>query len=279
MTYGQLLIFFIVAPSAILAALVVREWLRTSGASDYAWRRAAVATLLVLIVVATIYTIPWDGHLIAMGVWSYRPSLLIGIFAGRIPLEEVLFFPLQTLLVGLWFFWLAPRLAPKRGPDGQMSGAFPWRAIVGAAGALVWLGALLALLTDWRAGTYLGWELVWALPPLLAQILIGGDLLWRKRGLVEGVVVPAALYLCCVDALAIHLRIWTIDPHQALGLLIAGALPLEEFVFFLVTTMLIGFGLVLGSSTEMRGRVRRIASHATRATPDLAREKAPTGSR
>ena len=69
MTYAQYLLIFLGGPLVILAAL--------------AWRRRAVlrarlpwAGLLALVVVAVVYTTPWDNYLVATGVWYYNPDLV-----------------------------------------------------------------------------------------------------------------------------------------------------------------------------------------------------------
>lgn len=263
MTYAQLLLIFVVLPTAALTALVVWDWRRARGAVEgapgSAGRWPALVSLLILIAVATVYTFPWDDHLIALGVWWYRPSLIDGVFLDHVPLEELFFFPLQTLLVGMWFIWLAPHVAQVEAGDGAARGGVG-RLAIGALGALVWLAALAALVAGWRRGTYLGWEVAWAAPPIILQTLVGGDILWRRRWLVLSGVLPVTLYLCCVDALAISTGIWAINPRQSVAFLIGGALPLEEMVFFLVTTTLVGFGVVLGSSLDMRRRIRQVVA-------------------
>ena len=55
----------------------------------------------VLAIIALVYTTPWDNAIVAMGVWSYDPSLIGGIVLGVVPLEEYLLFLLQTILSGL----------------------------------------------------------------------------------------------------------------------------------------------------------------------------------
>jgi lycopene cyclase domain-containing protein len=262
MTYAQLLLVFVVTPAVALGAAILFARYQTRGQKRPAPLWPKLALLLALMGVATLYTIPWDDHLIAIGVWWYRPALLLGLSIGHIPIEEALFFPLQTLLVGAWWIWLTGWASPlagiaeKRAMDHRRGAV--GRVTVFAVGVALWIGALTLLAARWRAGTYLGWEMAWALPPLLLQILVGGDILWRRRWLVGWVVVPAALYLSCVDALAIHLGIWIIDPRQSLGWLIGGQLPIEELVFFLVTSALIGFGLVLGSAAGMRHWVQAL---------------------
>jgi lycopene cyclase domain-containing protein len=262
MTYGQLLVIVVVAPILALSVALFVDQRRRSGAAVCSpWRPIGV-TLLALVVLATLYTMPWDDHLIAMGVWWYQPVLLSGIFISHMPVEEVLFFPLQTILVGLWWIWLATHAAwldievPTRVRSWRRS--VSGRLAVCAMGAALWLGALVLLRAEWRPETYLGWELAWALPPLLLQLLVGGDTLWRQWRLVGASVASAALYLSGVDTLALHVGIWTIDPHQSLGILLYGQLPLEELVFFLVTSALVVCGLTLGASPEVQRRIRML---------------------
>jgi len=220
-----------------------------------------------LVGIAILYTIPWDSHLIVIRVWWYRPALVSGISFSSIPLEELIFFPLQTLFIGIWFVWLVPRVASRGiaangghgvGEDTRSNDRANMAPLIASVvGGCLWLVALLILRLGWRPGTYLGWELVWALPPLTLQLGLGGDILWTYRRLVCAVVIPVVVYLSSVDTLAIHEGIWTIDPHQSLGILLGGQLPLEELVFFSVTTALVVFGLVLGVATESRRRFHR----------------------
>ena len=121
---------------------------------------------------------------------------------------------------------------------------------------VVWAAMLIVLLVGWQPGTYLALELVWALPPILLQIWFGLDILVRHRRLVLLTIVPATLYLSAADHLAISLGVWTINPEQSLGLFLGTHLPIEEFVFFLLTTVLVTFGLVLALASESWERIR-----------------------
>jgi putative membrane protein len=250
LTYGQFLALFLLPPITGLSILVLRDQRRSStekrrqGAGRW-WLLAG------LLVVALVYTIPWDSHLIANGVWFYDPSRVSGIALAGIPLEELLFFPLQTLLVGLWVFWLTPRLAPDR--RGAPPGV---RRVAVAAVGMAWLVALVLLLRGGRSVTYLGLELVWALPPLALQLGLGADLLWRRRRLALAALLPVVAYLAGVDALAIHAGIWVISPRLSLGALLGDLLPLEELVFFLLTSALVVGGLILGGDSAVRERLR-----------------------
>ena len=65
------------------------------------------------ILLALIYTTPWDNYLVATGVWYYNPQLVTGIVFGYVPIEEYTFFVLETLFAGLWWWFLARRQNPK----------------------------------------------------------------------------------------------------------------------------------------------------------------------
>ena len=268
LTYGGLLLIFVIVPIIALwlanAGFLVQRKNHDGSMTERAWWSPWVA-LAVLIVVAVLYTAPWDNHLIAAGVWWYSPARISGIDVGQIPLEEVLFFPLQTLLVGLWFIGLLRArgrkgLAADSGPIKtrgiQAAHGIGGRLIAVTVGGALWLAALLLLCDGWRPGTYLSWELIWALPPLLLQVGLGGDALWRWRRQLAMVLVPIIIYLSAVDALAIHQQIWTISPQQTLGVLVGGVLPVEEIAFFALSSTLVAFGLTLAIASAPRQRIR-----------------------
>jgi len=198
--------------------------------------RVARVGLVAMTSVAVAYTTPWDNYLIDQGVWWYGEGRVVARILSA-PVEEYLFFVLQSLLTGLWLYTLEfePRFEP-----GDLARR---PRVVGAA---VHLAAAAAgaglLLVPW--GYYLGAILVWACPLLALQWAVGGAYLrrsWRTWGVA--VAVPT-LYLWVVDRVAIGLGVWTISPDHTTGLSLLG-LPVEEAVFFLVTNLLLVYGLVL----------------------------------
>ncbi len=96
--------------------------------------------------------------------------------------------------------------------------------------------------------------MVWFLPPILLQLGFGADILWHHRRLVSVALVPPTLYLWLVDGLAIRSGTWTINPQDTVGLDLFGVLPIEEATFFLVTNVLISFGIVLMLARESHQR-------------------------
>ncbi|MHB0876289.1 MAG: lycopene cyclase domain-containing protein [Anaerolineae bacterium] len=264
MTYWRYLALFVAAPMLVLAVLAWRE----------RGRRALPATLralppwlplVALAAIALVYTTPWDNYLVATGVWYYDPDRVGGIVLGWVPLEEYSFFVLQTLLVGLWFVFLARRL-----PAAPVSPSRPARLLPLTVGIALWLPAVTVLAIGWQPGTYLGLELAWFVPPLALQLWFGGDILASRRRLLLATLLPAILYLSATDALAIAAGVWTISPAATVGIDI-GPLPLEELVFFSLTSALIAVSMVLALSAESIGRLmglRRVllAGHSLRPT-------------
>ncbi|HEX6543338.1 MAG TPA: lycopene cyclase domain-containing protein, partial [Ktedonobacterales bacterium] len=90
MTYMWFLILFLLLPIAGLTPLLLRDRLRKQSRVQHARAWLPLTLLLALLVVAVVYTTPWDHHLIATGVWWYAPDRLLGATIGRIPLEEML---------------------------------------------------------------------------------------------------------------------------------------------------------------------------------------------
>ncbi len=260
MTYFAFLAVFLALPLAILALLTGRDQRR--GRRLPASLSGAPFWLVLLghVIAALVYTTPWDNYLVATGVWWYNPDLVTGVTLGYVPIEEYTFFVLQTLFTGLWLLWWGKRL-----PAAVNTTSWPHlRLAASLVVGLLWLGSVALLASGWQAGVYLGLILVWALPPVLIQMAFGADILWRQRRLVAVGLVPIVLYLAAADALAIGSGTWTIDPGQSFGVTLAGVLPIEEFVFFLMTNVLIVFGatLVLASASyqrlnELRARLPR----------------------
>ncbi len=103
MTYPLFLLLFLVIPILLLGFLLRPAW-RANW-----WLRALIFTL----VLALVYTTPWDNYLVASGVWSYDVKRVWNMILGWVPLEEYLFFILQTVLTGLVTLALLQREKPR----------------------------------------------------------------------------------------------------------------------------------------------------------------------
>jgi lycopene cyclase domain-containing protein len=253
MTYFGFLLRFLVLPILFLAALTWWDARRNRRLAPALATLHPAYPLALLVLIALLYTTPWDNYLVATRVWWYDPNLVTGVTVGYVPIEEYSFFVLQTVLTGLWVLWLARRLPRKQ----AWWPSYAWRVA-----PLILLGALWLLNVGWlalglRQATYLALILVWALPPIMLQVGFGGDILRRHAWLVTLGILTPTLFLSAVDILAIRAGTWSISPEQTLGLHLPGGLPLEEAAFFLVTNVLVAFGLTLALAEESRSRLRR----------------------
>lgn len=225
MSYLAFHLVFTLPPILILAGMQRRRLRRV--------HPRAAHFLLLVAAIALVYTTPWDNYLVRRGVWGYGVARVLGTI-GYVPLEEYLFFLLQSLLAGLWLALLLPAEPARVGTAARRGGALVYAALA--------LGG--ALLLRRPQGTYLGLILAWAAPVLALQWGYAGRELWaRRRGWALGAAAPT-LYLCAADAVAIHLGIWHISPAHTLGIAL-GPLPLEEAVFFLLTNLMVVQGLLL----------------------------------
>lgn len=253
MTYWQFHLVFILPLIGLLALWAWRDAARgrpfTGSLGGTA--RQGLVYLALIAGIALVYTAPWDNLLVAQGVWGYGEGRVIATL-GYVPLEEYLFFVFQPLLTGLWLYGLARRGAEHQG--APLSGT----AIrLGGSLALLLISAVGVLALRSEATTYLGLILVWAGPIVALQWGVGGDLLWQRRRVVVPAVALSTLYLWVVDGIAIAWGIWWISPDHTLGLAAFG-LPLEEAVFFLLTNLLVVFGLTLALQPVAWLRLRRL---------------------
>lgn len=256
MSYLAFLARFLLFPIVIFALLALVDRRRGRSLPASLQGASPLKLLAVLVLIALVYTTPWDNYLVASGVWWYDPQLVTGIVFGWVPLEEYLFFILQPILVGLWLLWLARWLPPPLLVEGGGIGARYGSLVVAAC---IWLASVVALIAGWQPARYLALELAWALPPIMLQLYFGADILVRHWRLLLLTIIPMTLYLSAADTIAIAAGTWTIDPAQSTGFLLGGILPIEELLFFLLTNILVSFGLLLGIAQESWGRMAALA--------------------
>jgi lycopene cyclase domain-containing protein len=242
MTYFGFLFRFLLIPIFIFLAITYRDNKKNLQIKNFRNGRAVWVAIAVHIILAVVYTTPWDNYLVATGVWYYNPDLVTGKLIGYVPIEEYTFFVLETILSGLWWWFLARRLPAAQGNFK------PNKVLVYSAATMlviVWLIFAYLFFFGDPKWTYLSITLFWALPAILPQLLFGADILWYYRKLVFwGILVPG-LYLSVMDIVALTETTWSISPTQTTGILFFGVLPLEEVVFFFITNVLIIFGMTL----------------------------------
>lgn len=211
--------------------------------------------LLLICTIALVYTTPWDNYLVAQEIWTYDEGrILERLRIGYVPLEEYLFFILQPILTTGFLFFFAQRRADVCREAASDPGR-RWGPRI--AGGLLFLGIAAAgfeMLRRPAAGdTYLGLILAWAAPILAFQAFFGMDRILRYRAHLVPALVGSTAYLWLVDSIAITWSIWHITAATSTGYHLF-ALPVEEAVFFLVTNLLVLFGLILFYDLLLRWR-------------------------
>jgi putative membrane protein len=241
MTYFQILLIFLVPPILVLAVSMPRQvGCRYLNRPDLVDRRSWLY-ILALVALALLYTTPWDNYLVARGVWGYDPQRVLGIRLGWVPIEEYLFFVLQTLMTGLWLNLFVRRSSLL---EAEMIYRPRFRFWISVLVGALWAISLGLFVAGWKAGTYLSLIFGWALIPLFIQVAFGADILLANRRLIFLCVAPTTVYLWFVDALAIRSGVWFIDAAQSTGFSVGG-LPIDEMVFFFMTNLIIVLGMTL----------------------------------
>ena len=91
MTYGRFLLAFVVVP------LFVVGWRHR-----HAFRAGPAWPTVALFCIVYAATSPWDNLAVKEGIWDFDDARTWGVRIGWLPVEEYLFFGLQTALVGAW---------------------------------------------------------------------------------------------------------------------------------------------------------------------------------
>lgn len=242
MTYFEFLLRFLFFPILIFLAITLWDNRNNKQLSGFGNGRAMWAAIGIHVLLAVLYTTPWDNYLVATGVWYYNPKLVTGIVLGYVPIEEYTFFVVETILSGLWWWFLARRLSLP------LTEFKPNKRLVYVSTCIlifVWIIFTYLFFSDNEPITYLSIILFWALPAILPQLLFGADILWHYRKLVTWAILIPGTYLSLMDIVALKDTTWSISPTQTTGILFFGILPLEEVVFFFITNVLIVFGMTL----------------------------------
>ena len=255
MTYFEFLLLFLCIPILIFLAMAAWDSSRNRQIPGFQNGRVVGSAIALHVLLAVAYTTPWDNYLVATGVWYYNPHLVTGIVLGYVPIEEYTFFILETVLCGLWWWFLARRLTPP--VDKFRSN----RALVYLSTCLlisVWLLFTYLFFFGDTKWTYLSITLFWALPPIGIQLLFGADILWQYRKLGFWAIAVPGTYLSLMDIVALNESTWSISASQTTGVVFFGILPLEEVVFFFITNVLTVFGMTLLLAANSQDRFAAI---------------------
>jgi putative membrane protein len=232
MTYADFLLIFLVAP--LVALLIALGVIARRRLLDRRFLTLAGGLTLV----ALLYMAPWDHTAAVWGLWSWAPGRTWGLRWWDVPPEEYLFCALEALLASA-LVYAALLWRQRRAPAAAMTP--PPRANLAAlplAGLLI-VGPF-GLAARWM---YLPFLLVWALPIIILQWALGGRYLWRARSLWAPVSLMLCAWLTLADAVAIAAGVWRFDPRALLGPAL-GPVPLEEILFYLLTSLMVTQGFI-----------------------------------
>jgi len=231
LTYPQ---FHAVFVFPVFTALAVATVIGRYGKQSVVRPFAVVAVTLI----ALVYTVPWDNYLIQRGVWWYGEGRVTTVL-WHAPLSEYVFILAVPILGALWLHHLSMVFSPPERPISvsrrQRVAGVSAAAVIGVLGALCLLGGRTL---------YAGSILIWSAPVLGLQWAVGWPYLWARRWLVAAGIAVPTLYLSAIDRVAIESGAWQLSSDLTTGLTVGG-LPIEEGLFFLLTSTFIVQGLVL----------------------------------
>ncbi len=250
MTYFGFLLRFLLMPILIFLGITYWDHKQNKQINGFRNGRAVWIGIAIHVLLAVLYTTPWDNYLVATNVWSYNPKLVTGLVIGYVPIEEYTFFIVETILAGLWWWFLARRipLSPNPSPQNGTGKHFPNKKLVSLSTCLlaaIWLLFTYLFFFGAAKWTYLSIIFFWALPPIIIQLLFGADILWHYRKLIFWAIAIPGTYFSLIDIIALKETTWSISTSQTTGILFSGILPLEEVVFFFITNVMITFGMTL----------------------------------
>ncbi len=231
MKYLTFLFVFLLLPIGLLAFYTYKR-------APIGQIRCPLGTLILLSLIALVYTTPWDNYLVYRGVWFYGSDRVIGTI-GYVPIEEYLFFLLQPLFLSLLFLAFLPKAFFPPKPSLRWHSSY-WKGAL-IYGLLTLLG-IIAL--KYERTLYAGLILVWAGPILLGQWALGAHLIRAYAPTLLKTLGVGVTYLWIIDAWAIRDQIWTIAAQTSTGLKI-GPLPIEEALFFFLTSLMVLQGITL----------------------------------
>ena len=247
-------------PIFLFLALLLFDLYRKKPLPTYFSSFNPVLVILLLVIVAVVWTTPWDNYLVATGVWFYDPTLVTGITIGWVPIEEYTFFIVQTIFTGLFFLLFAKRISST-----SNSTVFNWktRLLIQLPFLFLWFLAFLIVIINvfgtqfysYKPLDYLSLMIFWLLPPIILQLAFGIDIILKHWKLVFFCILIPSLYLSLTDMVAIFFGTWTISITNSTGILFMGILPIEEIIFFFLTNILVVFGMTLLLSLDSRIRL------------------------
>ena len=207
------------------------------------WRAAVWAVFLVILAIVVAFTTPWDNYAVSQGIWSF-PGGRHAFRIWHLPIEEYCFFIIQSVEVlllchgstGLAGFRNRP--TPPLNSPGVITGLGAIAALWACTG--LWFGRRLP-----RRAQYLFHLLYWFGPVVVFQWVLAAPLLLANLSAILPATAMVSSWLTVADLAAVRQGIWEFDEKQILGLKWRNRLPIEEILFFFVSSLLVAQSYVM----------------------------------
>lgn len=203
--------------------------------------RSEIFKIVFISVLALTYTTPWDNYIIYKGAWTYSPKRVLAV-VGYVPIEEYMFFIIQTVLTSLWTLlcvrWSTPCF--KFNYDKYSYQMIRWIPISLLSITTV-VGYIISI--PGQNTFYLGCILCWVCPVLIFMWYGGGNFFVKNLIPSSVAIIVPTLYLCWIDQMAIRNNVWNISEPTSLNIFVVDNLPIEEAFFFFITNVIIVLGV------------------------------------
>jgi lycopene cyclase domain-containing protein len=239
------------------------------------------ASLVFIMTCSLLYILPWNTYIISQGAWSHNHERNIAVPALRIPLEEYIFFIIQTIttvlfiqLMTRWdlhilnlrtvecsstfsnFAGGGTKTAIKLSPSSSSS--LPWSlstpSPLSQTSWLIQISPIAVALTltawGWSAATpntpffCLSNIMWWTMPMLALELAIAGPYIWRNRRKAAISIIVSTASICWIAHHAHTKDVWTLNPSNTTGWMFTSKMSVEEAFFFFATRCLIVFGIL-----------------------------------
>lgn len=236
LNYGRFLLLFTVLPILILLVpLPGAELVPRFGAAG------------VVLLAVYVFTTPWDNWAVRCRTWDF-PAGRFWFRVGWLPLEEYLFFGLQSLLVMLLQVW---QLRLGGGAGATLPGPGP--ADLAVAGPAALLLAAWAALGWWGRGRFTpasrwhyAWHLLYWFGPVVGlQWVVGWAIFLPRWDLLLLPTAAVGTWLVFGDLVAIRAGLWFFDERQITGWRWRRQVPWEEIAFFYLTSLVVAQSFLL----------------------------------
>lgn len=199
--------------------------------------RSEVFKIAFISAIAFVYTTPWDNYIIYKEAWTYPPDRVLAMI-GYAPIEEYMFFVIQTAMTSLWALlcvrWSTPCL--NFNYDKRSYQLIRWVPIMILTMVTI-VGFKLAI--PGQETFYLGCILCWVSPVIIFLWYGAGNFFVKKIIPSTFAIVVPSLYLCWIDQVALKENVWHINEKTSLNIFVVDDLPLEEAFFFFIVNFLI----------------------------------------